>query len=399
MSASDLPAILGGTPIRPEGPPAWPGDWPEVSEALNACLSDGSWGKYHGTNCKALTEELSTFHDVSETILCASGTAAVELALRGVRTEPGDEVILSAYDFKANFQNVLTVGATPVLVDIDPAGWQLDVSQLEAAITEKTKAIIVSHLHGGWVPMQQVMDVADRHNVSVIEDACQATGAILDDRRAGTAGHVGVLSFGGSKLLTSGRGGAVITNRPEIAQRIRLFTQRGNEAYPLSEMQAAVLRPQLDRLDARNIARWEAVQSLSKKLEELTTPSGDQLLQPLVDACLVRDENRPAFFKVGLQFDPKNSTGLTRDQFSKAMRAENTALDSGFRSLHRIHSKRRFRAANDLPHASLCDDHILVLHHPILLEGGNAIEQVYTSASRICRHAAEVSAALDEGCS
>jgi perosamine synthetase len=394
MSASELPAILGGTPLRPEGPPVWPGDWPEVTDALNACLSDGSWGKYHGPNCEALTEQLNTFHKVTETILCASGTVAVELALRGVRVEPGDEVILAAYDFKANFQNVLAIGATPVLVDIDPASWQLDVSQIEAAISDKTKAIIVSHLHGGWVPMTAVMELADRHDISVVEDACQATGAILDGHRAGTAGHVGVLSFGGSKLLTSGRGGAVMTNRPDIAQRIRLFTQRGNEAYPLSEMQAAVLRPQLERLDERNSGRWHSVRRLSKELKQLTSTQGDAILRPLVDACPLRDEDCPAFFKVGIQFDPTHSTGLSRDKFSEAMRAENVALDPGFRSLHRIHSKRRFRAVGDLPNSNLCDEHVLVLHHPVLLKGEKSVQQICESAARICRHAAEVASVL-----
>ncbi len=392
MSASELPAILGGTPLRTEALPEWPGNWPEVADALNACLSDGSWGKYHGPNCEALTEQLNNFHNVTETILCASGTAAVELALRGVRVEAGDEVILAAYDFKANFQNVLAIGATPVLVDIDPASWQMDVSQLEAAISKKTKAIIVSHLHGGRVPMQPVMESADRHGVSVVEDACQATGAMFDGRRAGTAGHVGVLSFGGSKLLTSGRGGAVMTDHPEIAQRIRLFTQRGNEAYPLSEMQAAVLKPQLERLEERNIVRWDSVRRLSNQLTQLTSAQGDQILRPLVDACPVGDEDRPAFFKVGLQFDPTNSTGLSRDKFSQAMRAETVALDPGFRSLNRIHSKRRFRTVGELPVANHCDEHVLVLHHPILLEGDVATRQICASVERICRHAAEVSA-------
>lgn len=394
MSASELPAILGGTPLRPEGPPVWPGLWPDVTEALNACVKDGSWGKYHGVNCEALTEQLCAFHGVSETVLCASGTAAVELALRGVRVEAGDEVILAAYDFKANFQNVLAIGATPVLVDIDPASWQMDVSQLEAAISDRTKAIIVSHLHGGWVPMQPVMELADRHGVSVIEDACQATGAILDGHRAGIAGHVGVLSFGGSKLLTSGRGGAVITNRPDIAQRIRLFTQRGNEAYPLSELQAAVLRPQLDRLDDRNSARWKMVKCLSGDLKQLSSPESEKVLRPLVDACSSREADCPAFFKVGLQYDTSKSTGLSREAFSNAMRAEGIAIDPGFRSLHRIHSKRRFRAVGDLPNAEVCDEHVLVLHHPVLLEGDDARQQISESTARILRHAAEIADAI-----
>jgi perosamine synthetase len=393
MSASELPAILGGTPLRPEGPPAWPVDWPEVADALNACLSDGSWGKYHGPNCEALTEQLNAFHDVTETILCASGTVAVELALRGVRVEPGDEVILAAYDFKANFQNVLAIGATPVLIDIDPASWQMDVSQIEAAISEKTKTIIISHLHGGWVPMQPVMELADRHDLSVVEDACQATGAFFDGHRAGTAGHVGVLSFGGSKLLTSGRGGAVMTNRPDIAQRIRLFTQRGNEAYPLSEMQAAVLRPQLDRLDERNIARWKSVQKLSNELKQLASAEGEPVLGPLVSACPNDDADRPAFFKVGLQYDLAGSVGLSRDTFARAMRAEGIAIDAGFRSLHRIHSKRRFRTVGELASADLCDEHVLVLHHPVLLEDAESVVQIRMAADRVCRHADEINAA------
>jgi len=394
MSASDLPAILGGVPIRPEGPPAWPGDWPEVTEALNACVKDGSWGKYHGANCEALTEQLCEFHGVSETILCASGTAAVELALRGVRVGPGDEVILAAYDFKANFQNVLTIGATPVLVDIDPLSWQMDVSQVEAAISEKTKAIIVSHLHGGYVPMQPVMELADRHGISVLEDACQATGAILDGRRAGATGHVGVLSFGGSKLMTAGRGGAVMTNRPEVSQRIRLFTQRGNEAYPLSELQAAVLRPQLDRLDERNVARWATVKELSKDLKKLTSEPGEPILRPLVDACLAAEADCPAFFKVGLQYDLAEVTGLSRETFSKAIRAEGISVDSGFRSLHRIHSKRRFRTVGELTHANTCDKHVLVLHHPMLLEGEVSIRQIREAAAQIFNRATTLNAPL-----
>ncbi len=395
MSASELPAILGGTPLRPDGPPAWPGDWPEVTDALNACLSDASWGKYHGPNCEALIEELNAFHNVAETILCASGTVAIELALRGVRVEPGDEVILAAYDFKANFQNVLAIGATPVLVDIDPASWQMDVSQIEAAVSDRTKAIIVSHLHGGWVPMQPVMELADRHGVSVVEDACQATGAILNGHRAGTAGHVGVLSFGGSKLLTSGRGGAVITDQPEIAQRIRLFTQRGNEAYPLSELQAAVLRPQLERLDERNSGRWEMVKRLSQDLKHFQFPQGRSVLRPLVDACSTGEADCPAFFKVGLQYDLAKSTGLSREFFSNAMRAEGIAVDPGFRSLHRIHSKRRFRAVGNLPNADVCDEHVLVLHHPVLLEDKESVVQIRTAAQRVCRHADAINAAYE----
>lgn len=397
MPSKDLPVICGGTPLSTESPPEWPGEWPEITEALRECLADRSWGKYHGPNCKAFSDQLSEFFGGTEIVLCASGTAAVELALRGIRVEPGDEVILSAYDFKANFQNVLTIGAVPVLVDVDPVTWQLDVSKIESAVSNRTKAIIVSHLHGAWAPMRPIMELASRHDILVVEDACQATGAVLNGHRAGTSGHAGVLSFGGSKLMTSGRGGAVITSRPEIAQRIRLFTQRGNEAYPLSELQAAVLRPQLKQLDERNRIRWESVQTLSRDLKQVTS-SGHEVLRPLVDGCEAESTSCPAFFKVGLQFDPDDLSELNRNEFSIAMKSEGIALEPGFRGLHRIHSRRRFRTGGPLPNADFCDEHVLVLHHPVLLEGEAAIRRISQSAQRVLDHADAVKSALSGRC-
>src|SRR5437868_6762604 len=173
---NDLPAILGGTPVRPNGPPDWPGSAPDVVAAVTAALADGSWGRYHGPHVARLSQELASFHDLPHAILCASGTAALELALRGLAIGPGDEVILAAYDFKGNFQDVLAVGATPVLVDVRPDNWNLDVDLLPEAIGPKTKALIVSHLHGGVDDMPAVMRVAAERQLAVIEDAAQMPG-------------------------------------------------------------------------------------------------------------------------------------------------------------------------------------------------------------------------------
>jgi len=365
-------------PIRPEGPPTWPPDWPEVREAVAATLADGSWGQYHGPHCKRLEETLAELHGVEEVLLCCSGTAAVELALHGAKVGSGHEVILAAYDFKANFQNVLALGATPVLVDLDPDTWQLDPLQLGAAASKNTRAIIVSHLHGAAVPMAPVLEFAEQHKLTVIEDACQATGAILDGQRAGSAGHVGVLSFGGSKLLTAGRGGAILTSRAELAQRIRLHTQRGNDAYPLSELQAAVLLPQLERLEDRNRLRLANVQRLLARLNEAGLDAG---LAPLNTSPVELD----AFYKVGFQYDSEFFGGLSRDAFAEAVRAEGVALDPGFRGLHRIHSRRRFRAVGDLRVADEADDGILVLHHPVLLEPAASIDNIVEAVLQVAR--------------
>jgi dTDP-4-amino-4,6-dideoxygalactose transaminase len=391
MTTSARPAILGGEPAFAQ-PPSWPPvPWPEVEEAARRAMTDGSWGRYHGPHCRHLVEALAEYHSAENVQLCSSGTVAVELALRGAKVESGDEVLLAAYDFKANFQNVLAIGAVPVLVDLDPQTWQLNPDSLEAARSDKTKAIIASHLHGGLVDMTAVCEFAACHDLVVIEDACQATGATVgnahgEGRPAGMTGNVGVLSFGGSKLLTSGRGGAVLTNRADIAQRIRLYTQRGNEAYPLSELQAAVLLPQLRQLDEMNATRLEHASRLARLIVERGLP-----LKPLAPIPHEVDApSRPAFYKLGFQYTGED---LTRDRLCSALRVDGVALDPGFRALHRTHSKRRFRTGGELAQADAADERCVMLHHPILLDDEAAIEQVATTIEHILAHAAEVSAA------
>ncbi|MEX0716935.1 MAG: aminotransferase class I/II-fold pyridoxal phosphate-dependent enzyme [Planctomycetaceae bacterium] len=405
MSASirgtDSPAVLGGSPVRPEGPPAWPIDDPAVAEVLARAAADGSWGRYHGPHGPALVEKLKEHHAVAHAVLCASGTVAVELALRGAKIGPGDEVLLAAYDFEGNFGDVLAVGATPVLVDVRRDDFQLDVSRLEEAVSPSTKAIVVSHLHGGVVPMREVLEFARPRGIAVVEDACQMPGAIVDGRMAGTWGDVGVLSFGGSKLLSAGRGGALLTDSPEIVQRARLYSHRGNEAFPLSELQAAVLLPQLERLDERNAIRARNVARLIELLRPhpgLTPfadgrvrdalPPGDSG-EPHTHRDHAPDEftTQPGYYKLGFRYDSAAFEGLPRNAFAAAMRAEGIALDPGFRSLHRTHGKRRYRAGSPLDHADAADDQALVLHHPVLLGTEADIEQVAAAIDKLARNA------------
>src|SRR5207253_3531136 len=130
--------------------------------------------------------------------------------------------------------------------------WNLRLDALPAAIGPATRAVIVSHLHGGLVPMRELTALASAKGIRVIEDAAQVPGALVQGRKAGAWGDAGILSFGGSKLLSAGRGGALLTSQADVHQRARLYQHRGNVLSPLSELQAAVLLPQLDKLDARN---------------------------------------------------------------------------------------------------------------------------------------------------
>ncbi|MFN0056173.1 MAG: DegT/DnrJ/EryC1/StrS family aminotransferase [Planctomycetales bacterium] len=381
----DWPAVLGGTPVRPQGAPDWPGVQPAVAKRVQEALDDGSWGKYHGPHTIQLARTLAQAHEAQHVFLCASGTAAVELALRGLAIGPGDEVILAAYDFQGNFSNVVLLGAVPVLVDVLPENWNLDPEQLDAAIGPRTKAIIASHLHGGVIDMPEVMRIARARGVAVIEDACQLPGARVHGRMAGTWGDVGILSFGGSKLLSAGRGGAAFTSRDDVAQRIRLYTQRGNDAYPLSELQAAALLPQWDELAAARERRVAGVAWLVERIN-FFAPA----LVPFTNAP---SDSLPDYYKLGLRYAPDGFPGLGRDLLAQSVRAEGIALDPGFRALHRTHASRRFRAVGQLSQATLADAGVLVLHHPVLQRSEDDLNQVLEALERAQHHAAAIAAA------
>jgi dTDP-4-amino-4,6-dideoxygalactose transaminase len=372
-----LPALLGGTPIRPEGPPDWPPADEAVRLALEAAFRDGSWGKYHGGNVERLEKRLADLLGVPHVLTCASGTIAVEAALRALPVGAGDEVVLAAYDYSGNFLSVHAVGARPVLIDVEPDNWNLAPHQLAGALSPATKAVIVSHLHGGLVPMSEVMAICGERRVAVIEDAAQATGAEVEGRPAGTWGDVGVFSFGGSKLLAAGRGGALVSRAPAIHQRARLVLGRGNNLVcPLSELQAAVLLPQLDALPQRHVRRQKAVQRLRGSLEGL----------PGLRLLTNRVAGSPAYYKVGLQYD-ESAFGLLRALLLAAVRAEGIALDEGFRALHIGRSNSRWRAGGPLNEVERAHQGMLTLHHPVLLGSDEDIAQVAAALRRVHEHA------------
>jgi dTDP-4-amino-4,6-dideoxygalactose transaminase len=348
-----------------------------VRQALEAAWEDGSWGRYFGGHVERLEQRLAIEHGIGHVLSCGSGTFAVELALRALKVGPGDEVVLAAYDYPGNFLAIHAVGAFPVLVDVDSHNWNLSVEALGGAFTSATRAVIASHLHGGLVPMRELTELATAHGLRVIEDAAQCPGARVQGRPAGTWGDVGVLSFGGSKLLTAGRGGAILTRHADVAQRARVALHRGNHVCPLSELQAAVLAPQLDRLAERNAQRRSAVALLRRLLDGVP---GLECFRNAVD------DSEPAFYKVGLRFDAA-AFGLDRARFVAALRAEGVAVDEGFAALHVGRSPSRSRCAGPLTLAERAGAGAMVLHHPVLLCGEGAIEEVAAAVRKVHAHA------------
>ena len=374
-------ALHGGPAVFPDGPPSWPVRDDEVGAALEAAWSDGSWGQYHGPHTVGLCDDLRDYFGRQFVSLCASGTIAVELALRGVGVQAGDEVVLAAYDFPGNFRAVEAIGARPVLVDIDPRNWCLDAGEFAEAMARQrlgaagVRAVVVSHLHGGLAPMRAIRKTAERQGIAVVEDACQAPGATVEGHLVGTCGDVSVLSFGGSKLLSAGRGGALLTDNPSVDQRLRVFADRGNAAFPMSQLQAAVLRPQLVTLAARHRIRAERANLLFEATQHL----GE--LMPLRNFV----DGSPAFFKRPWLLAGNLSDldrGLARGQFLSAMQAEGVAIDIGFRGFAK-RSEKRCRKVGDLPHAVTAAGNTVLLHHPILLNDEETVCRVAVAFEKV----------------
>jgi dTDP-4-amino-4,6-dideoxygalactose transaminase len=377
----NLPAILGGTPARPQGPPAWPPPDPEIFEVLQQAYEGGWWGKYQAGQCERLEMLLRELHQIEHVLLCGSGNYAVELGLRALKIGPGDEVILAAYDYPGNFLSIHSVGAMPVLVDVERRSWNLSLEAVQEAIGPATRAILAAHLHGGRVPMRELMALAKEKGLVVLEDAAQAPAAFIDGRRAGTWGDAGVLSFGGSKLLCAGRGGALLTPHADVAQRARNHLLRaGNIVCPLSELQAALLMPQLCKLDQRHDRRWRNVQALCQALAGLVG------VQPFVQPD---EEPMPAFYKLGVQYE-ETAFGLPRTRLLAALRAEGIAVDEGFAAAHVTRSPKRYRQGSALKEADRAHHGCVQLNHPILLETPEEMRQLAQAWRRIYEHAASI---------
>ncbi|MDZ8239779.1 MAG: DegT/DnrJ/EryC1/StrS family aminotransferase [Nostoc sp. ChiQUE01a] len=238
----------------------------EVSAAVLEVLASGRY--IGGPLVEGFEQQFAAYHGVSQCVACNSGTDALYLALRVLGIGAGDEVITTPFTFIATSEVISAVGAKPVFVDIDATTFNLDVEQVAAAITPKTKAIIPVHLFGQPVDMTSLMAIALTHNLSVIEDCAQSTGAMWGDQKVGSIGHIGCFSFYPTKNLGGcGDGGAITTKDPAIAAKLRILRDHGSKIRYLHEeigvnsrldaLQAAILQIKLRYLDIWNERRRE----------------------------------------------------------------------------------------------------------------------------------------------
>jgi len=276
------------------------GQYEKIKDQVNASILEvlDSTAYINGPEVKGFQAELEGYLDVKHVIPCANGTDALQIAMMGLGLKPGDEVITADFTFAATVEVIALLNLTPVLVDVNPDDFNIDVAAIEKAITPKTKAIVPVHLFGQCANMDAIMALAKKHNLFVIEDNAQAIGADYtsangSNKKAGTIGHVASTSFFPSKNLGCyGDGGAIFTNDDALAHTIRGIVNHGMyKRYHhdvvgvnsrLDSIQAAVLRAKLKNLGKYNSARQLAASKYDKafeSIEAITTPvrSGDHV--------------------------------------------------------------------------------------------------------------------------
>ncbi|MBI4761643.1 MAG: DegT/DnrJ/EryC1/StrS family aminotransferase [Chloroflexota bacterium] len=251
----------------------------EEKQAVLEVLDSGIIAQ--GPRVKAFEEGFAQMCGVKHAVATSSGTTALHVAMLAHDIGEGDEVITSAFTFIASANSVLYAGARPVFVDIDPRTFNLDVNQIEAAITPRTKAILPVHLYGLACDMDPIMNLAEKHGLAVIEDACQSHGAEYKGRKVGSFG-TGTFSLYPTKNITSGEGGMITTNDAAIDEKCRVLRQHGMRVryyhdelgfnFRMTDIHAAIGLAQLQKLEQFNAKRRANAKFLSENLKGVVTP-------------------------------------------------------------------------------------------------------------------------------
>ena len=275
------------------------GQYEHIKEQVNQSILETieSTMFINGPKVKSFQDQLEKYLGVKHVIPCANGTDALQIALMSLGLKPGDEVITADFTFASTVEVISLLRLTPVLVDVDPKTFNIDISSIEKAISPKTKAIIPVHLFGQAADMQEILDIAEENKLYVVEDNAQSLGAVYTfadgkKKKTGTLGHIGTTSFFPSKNLGAyGDGGAIFTNDDDLAHIIRGIVNHGmyiryqhdvvGVNSRLDSLQAAILDVKLKKLDFYNDSRKVAAQKYNERLidcQKLITPhrKGDQ---------------------------------------------------------------------------------------------------------------------------
>jgi len=394
-------AINGGKAVRTKPFSKWPVFTEQDERAVIDVVRSRVWG-IDGSEVPAFERMFAQYQQAKYALCVANGTAALIVALKAAGIAPGDEVIMPAYTFFSTASSVLEVNAIPVFVDIEPESYCIDVSKIEGAITEKTKAIIPVHIAGHPADMDRVMEIADCHKLTVIEDAAQAHGAEWRGRRVGAIGHMGCFSFQSSKNLTCGEGGIILTDNRELADKCYSYRNCGRmrdgawyehhvlgQNYRMGEFQAAILSAQIQRLDEQIYRRNENGKYLSNKLSEI------EGMSPLECDPRVTQHGYHLYI---IRYDSEHFAGVSKGRFLEALNAEGIPCTSGYIPLYNTAFFKEWansRVATHLPGTEdyskdscpntekACYDEAIWLEQAMLLGDTDDMDDILTAVTKI----------------
>jgi len=413
---SDVPALLGGTPVHTQGWPRWPIWNPATDEkGLLESLRSGVWSR-----ASIVTEFEQKWAQLMGSKRCLSvvnGTNALIAALTQADIGGGDEVIVTPYTFIATAQAILMTGAMPVFADVDPETFQINPKNIEKKITPRTRAILPVHILGLPSDMVSIMAIAKKHNLMVIEDACQAWMAEINRKKVGTFGLAGCFSFQTSKNITMGEGGAIISDNDEFMDRCYSFHNFGHKygsmnswvgnngsmilgtKLRLAEYQAAIGLAMLVRLEDETAKRNENAAYLKAKMEKIPG---------IVPYRLYDHVTRAAFHSFPFRYQKDKFQGLSRGTFIKAMGAEGIPCWSGYEPLnkepylaHAFQTKNfrkmypkelldinTYNQQNECPENDrLCNEEAVWMNQRMLLAGKADMDDIVKAIEKIQKNA------------
>jgi perosamine synthetase len=277
----------------------------EEKELVWSAMSSGALAQ--GARVRELEEQFADFIGVPHAVATSSGTTALHLALLGTGVGPGDEVITVPFTFFASASTVLFTGARPVFVDVDEATFNIDVDQVEAAITPATRAILPVSLYGQPADMPAIAEIAERRGLALVEDAAQSHGAAIGERRSGSWG-AGCFSFYPTKNMTTGEGGMVTTSDPAVADRARLLREHGMRVryqhemvgynFRMTDIHASIGLAQLPKLPAYNARRRAIAARYDGELRGVVTPRVQPGVTHVYHQYTIRVSRRDAFVEL-----------------------------------------------------------------------------------------------------
>ena len=412
-AADAKPALFGGKPVRTEPFPSWPVFDQSEEQALLNTLRTGHWFRGSGKNVNRFEEAFAELMGARFCVGTSSGTSALLTSLNVLGVGPGAEVILPPFTFVACVNAILMLNALPVFVDTDPETFQMDAGKIEAAITERTAAIMPVHLGGNAADLDAILSLGRKHKLAVVEDACQAHLAEWRHRKLGTFGDTGCFSFQASKNLTGGEGGAILTANGELADKCfaaqnSSFPRKGSGANSprlrganlrMSEFHAGLLLTQMKRLPEQARTRDENAAYLTQLLRELPG------IRPArgYEGC-----TRNGYHLYLLRYRREHFANLPRARFLSALSAEGIPVSAGYTPLNKepfikqTLDSRGYRAAysperlarwveqNQCPaNDQLCEEAVW-LYQSVLLAKRSDMEQIAEAVRKIHTRASDL---------